>query len=130
MKKFLYIAILLLLSACSTETNSDLVATPTPPAPGRFDGVWTGTGRDESQGKDFEISFTVRQSRMTDIRYGFNGRDNIPCINLDYISLSAESQPQVTESPFSISLGEDLTSTIAFDSNDNASGDLVVHWHD
>ncbi len=130
MKKLLYVAALLVLSACATKTNSNPIPTATPAALGRFDGVWTGTGRDESQGKDFEISFTVRDSRITDIRYGFNGRDNVPCINLDYISLSAESQPQVTESPFSISLGEDLSTTIVFDATKNASGDLVVHWHD
>lgn len=130
MRKLIYIAALLLLSACSMDAGSNPVATATPAAFGPYDGIWTGTGKDVSKDKEFEISFTVRNSRITDIRYGFNGKDDVPCINLDYISLDDTDQPQVTESPFSISLGEDLLTTIAFESDARASGELVVGWHD
>ena len=99
----------------SRKSKPSPAITPTANAVGQYDGIWTGTGNDTSKGKEFEISFSVRDSRITDIRYSFNGKDNVPCINLDYISLNAAVQPQVTESPFSISLGEDLSTSVAFD---------------
>ncbi len=130
MRRLICIAALFILSACSMDAGSNPVATPTSTASGRYDGIWTGTGKDASEGKEFEISFTVRNSRITDIRYGFNGKDDVPCINLDYTSLKETAQPQVSESPFSISLGEDLVTTIAFESDARAAGELVVGWRD
>jgi branched-chain amino acid transport system permease protein len=130
MKKLICIAALFILSACSMVSGSNPATTATPAAFGPYDGIWTGTGKDASNDKEFEISFTVRNSRITDIRYGFNGKDDVPCINLDYISLQDAAQPQVTESPFSISLGEDLLTTIAFESPARARGELIVGWHD
>jgi branched-chain amino acid transport system permease protein len=131
MKKLVFIVVFLLLSACSTGNNSTAVPTPTPIiASGPFDGIWTGSGTDALNGKNFEISFSVRESRITDIRYSFNGKDAIPCINLDYTSLDQSKQPQVSEVPFSIALGEDLSTSISFKSSERASGDLIVLWHD
>lgn len=129
MRKLLLIATLLFLAACSAEGTQSPVATSSA-VTGPFDGVWSGTGTDQAKSKNFELSFTVRDSRITDIRYGFNGKDQIPCINLNYIGLQDAVQPQVTEAPFSISLGEDLNTTIAFESDARAAGELIVQWHD
>jgi len=129
MKKLLLLVASLFLVACSNESKPTPVVTPTPTV-GRFDGVWTGTGTDTSHEKDFQISFSVQGSKITDIRYSFNGKDAIPCINLDYTSLDKAIQPEVNETSLSISLGEDLSTSITFETDERASGDLTVLWRD
>ncbi len=130
MKKILFIVALFVLAACSKEVKPIPAVTAVAQSVGRFDGIWTGSGKDASKAKVFQISFSVLGSKITDIRYSFNGRDTIPCINLDYTSLDKAIQPSISQTPFSISLGVDLATTITFETDSLAAGDLTVQWHD
>ena len=131
MKKYiLFIVGLLVLVSCSTQRISESTQTAVSVPVGRYDGIWSGTGRDEAANRDFQISFSVRDSRITDIRYSFNGTDGIPCSNIDYTSIDEAQQPRIDGESLSVSLGEDLNTTILFGSDSTASGELTVHWAD
>ncbi|MFT3894756.1 MAG: hypothetical protein QM730_24260 [Anaerolineales bacterium] len=131
MKKYLlFIVALLILVACSAKQETQTTPVPASAPMGRYDGIWNGTGRDDAAGRDFQISFSVRDSKITAIRYSFNGSDGIPCSNIDYTSIAGSNQPQIDGETSTVSLGEDLNTNIHFNSEESASGELTIHWAD
>lgn len=131
MKRYLlFIVILLIFSSCTTTQNTATAPTAVSAPAGRFDGIWSGTGSDTAANRDFQISFSVHDSRVTDIRYSFNSTDGIPCSNIDYTSINESIQPRIDGESLSVLLGEDLITTINFESDLSASGELIVHWAD
>jgi branched-chain amino acid transport system permease protein len=128
MKKYSLLFIVLFLSACAPAQKTIPLPTSTPTASGPYDGSWAGTGSDPSQGKDFQISFSVHGSRITDIRYSFNGNDGVPCSNIDYTNIEESAHPVVDSQSLSVSLGEDLVTTMDFATEAEVSGNLTIHW--
>ena len=129
-KYFFFIVILLVLASCSIKQVTEPVPVVVSAPAGRFDGDWSGSGSDSMQGRDFQLSFSIHDSKITAIRYSFNGSDGIPCSNIDYTSLNESQRPQIDGEALSVSLGEDLDTTINFESDSSASGELTVHWAD
>jgi len=129
-KYFLFIVILLVFTSCTTTQNPMTLPTAISAPVGRFDGIWSGRGSDATANRDFQISFSVHDSKITDIRYSFSGTDGIPCSNIDYTSLDESVQPSIDGESLFVSLGEDLNTTLLFESDSRASGELTVHWAD
>jgi branched-chain amino acid transport system permease protein len=129
-KRLFFIVVLLVLVSCSTKQSTDKTPGATAVPPGRYDGIWSGTGSDVAAGRDFQISFSVSDSQIAAIRYSFNGTDGIPCSNIDYTSLTESNRPRIEGELLSVSLGEDLHTTIHFVSDENASGELTARWAD
>jgi branched-chain amino acid transport system permease protein len=124
-------AIMLLAAACAappSPTRSAAATAPASAAPAAsLDGVWEGTGT-TAQGRVITLSFTVKGSAITSIKYEFQGLNDLPCANLNYDPIPESLRPRITQDSFSTTLGTDLSITGTFDSASSASGHLTLNW--
>ena len=94
MKKYLILLVFVFLTACSAISTKQASVVATLPI-GMYDGQWQGTGNDPAANRNFKLDFTIRNSKITAIQYTFNGKDAIPCSNVDFTSLTPAQQPQL-----------------------------------
>src|SRR5512141_3079745 len=109
------------LAACaSAAQNSTPTATASPAGP--LDGKWQGSG--QANGKEYQISFIVENSVVTDIQYSFHNSPATSCLNISYAPIDKAHRPSITDNSFSANLGPDMNMSAIFKSNSSASGHL------
>ncbi len=123
---FLLLVCLLVLSSCSSRSQSGVASTPAPPL-SPLDGEWKGSGA-TPEGGSFFITFTVKAQKLSGILYSFTGSDGLKCTGIEYGQIPENSRPVIERSNLSASLGDDFSIEAVFSEDKKASGRLVIHW--
>lgn len=124
MKKLSLLVVLLFIFFLTACASARQISTPTPTASpaGPLDGKWQGSG--QANGKEYQISFIVENSVVTDIQYSFHNSPTTSCLNISYAPIDKAHRPSITDNSFSANLGPDMNMSAIFKSNSSASGHL------
>jgi branched-chain amino acid transport system permease protein len=125
---FSLLVFLFLCSSCS-PLQTPVPITPIPISASPLDGQWHGTGF-TSDGRSFEVFFTVQDSNLAGLIYKFSGLDGISCTAIEYGQIATVDQPKISNNKLAASLGADLVITADFESTSTALGKLAVRWHE
>jgi len=125
--KLLSLVVFFVLAACTVLPQTPL-ATPTA-TPSPLDGSWQGQGQ-TLDGKPFSVSINVQNQHLTSVGYSFTGTDGLNCAGLEYGQIALSNRAQIVIGEFSAALGNGISISASFPTDQPASGHLTIHWHD